>query len=275
MTRILFILLIVTLVGPLKGQEPEYLELHKAESQMEELFQELYSDTVADVEPILSELKVLVPDILSMPGAMEYPWSRLSRIGVKTSGDQMIRVFTWHVEDGPDSYRYFGYIQVAQKRGKTGVFELKDNFKAQRGLYRADQSTENWIGKLCYGIVTKEVKRKTYYALLGMDYNTSRSNIKSVEVLSIARNKPRFEKEMFSNGNQLVDRVVLEYSNQVAISVRYDSTLDLITFDHLVPLHPIYKNNFEFYGPDGSFDGLRFEDGTWNLSEDIDARLQY
>ncbi len=275
MTRILSILLIITLASPLYGQEPEYLELYKAESQLEALFLELYSDTVEDVEPILNELAELLPDILSMPGAMEYPWDRLSRIGVKTSEDQQIRIFTWHVEDEPDTYRYFGYIQVAQKRGKTGLFELKDNFKPQRGLYKADQTVDNWIGKLCYGIVTKQVKRKTYYTLLGLDFNTSRSNIKSVEVLSIQRNKPRFEKEMFSNGKELVDRVLLEYSKQVAISVRYDSSLDLITFDHLVPLHPIYKKNFEFYGPDGSFDGLQFVDGTWILSEDIDARLQY
>lgn len=275
MRRTLSILIFIAFAGQLKGQETEFLELHKAEDQMEDLFQDLYSDTVEDVKPILNELDVLVPDILSMPGALDYPWDRLSRIGVRTSEDGRIRIFTWHVEDAPDNYRYFGYIQVEQKRGKIGVYELKDNFKPQRGLYNADQSVDNWIGKLCYGIVTKEVKRKTYYTLLGLDFNNALSNIKSVEVLSIQRNKPRFEKKKFSNGTQLVDRVVLEYSNQVSISVRYDSSMDLITFDHLVPISPIYKNNFEFYGPDGSFDGLRFEDGTWILSEDIDARLQY
>ena len=111
--------------------------------------------------------------------------------------------------------------------------------------------------------------------MLGLDFNNSRSNIKSVEVLTIHRNKPRFEQEMFFNGNDRVDRLVLEYSKQVAITVRYEPSIDLITFDHLVPFHPIYVNNFEFYGPDGSFDGLKFEDGTWILQNDIDARLQY
>jgi hypothetical protein len=61
----------------------------------------------------------------------------------------------------------------------------------------------------------------------------------------------------------------------VAITLRYDPDLDLIAFDHLVPFHPVYHNNFEFYGPDGSFDGLEFSNGTWTLKEDIDARLQY
>ena len=275
MNRTFSIIILFVLGSLLYGQEPEYLELYKTESQLEALFLELYSDSLADTEPILGEIGALMPLALNLPGAMDYPWNRLSRIGVKTSDDGLIRIFSWHVEDDPDIYLYFGYIQVEQKRGKTNLFALKDNFKPQRGIYRANQSLEDWYGKLYYGIVTKQLKRKTYYTLLGMDFNNSRSSIKSVEVLMIQRNKPRFEQEVFSNGNELVDRVVLEYSNQVAISVRYDPMLDLITFDHLVPLHPIYKTNFEFYGPDGSFDGLEFSDGTWILQEDIDARLQY
>ncbi len=275
MTRIVSILIMIVLAGSLYGQKTEYMELHKAEGHMEELFLELYSDSVTDVQAILDELSVVVPEALKMPGAVEYPWSRLSRIGAKTSEDKKIRIFTWHVEDDPDNYRYFGYIQVSLKRGKIELHKLQDNLKPQRGIYRAEQSLDNWYGKLCYSIVTKKVRRKSYYTVLGLDFNNSMSNIKSVEILSIHRNKPRFEKEMFSNGRELVDRVVLEYSDQVAISARYEPSLDLITFDHLVPLHPIYKNNFEFYGPDGSFDGLRFENGIWILSEDIDARLQY
>jgi hypothetical protein len=164
---------------------------------------------------------------------------------------------------------------VELKRGKMELFALKDNLKTQHGVYRAGQSTEEWYGKLYYSIVTKKEKRKTFYTLLGLDFNNSRSNIKSVEVISIHRNRPRFEQGMFLNGSERVDRVVLEYSKQVAITVRYDAALNMITFDHLVPLHPIYQNNFEFYGPDGSFDGLKFEEGTWTLQNDVDARLPY
>jgi len=69
-----------------------------------------------------------------------------------------------------------------------------------------------------------------------------------------------------------VDRMVFEYSSQVSMSVRYDPGLKLITCDHLEPLHPIYRNNFEFYGPDGSFDGLEFHNGAWYFQIDIDAR---
>ncbi len=275
MIRSLSILILSLLSLQLMGQDHDYLELHKAETQLERLFTELYSDTLTDAEHVLREINFLMPEALTMPGAMDYSWNRLTRIGVISSDDRLIRIFSWHVMDDPDNYRYFGYIQVELKKGKLDLFALKDNFIPQRSVYRAEQATGDWYGKLYYSIVTKQEKKKTYYTLLGLDFNNSRSNIKSVEVMTIQRNKPRFEKELFFNGNERVDRVVLEYSNQVTISVRYDPMLDLITFDHLVPLHPIYQNNYEFYGPDGSFDGLKFDEGIWTLQNDIDARLQH
>ena len=105
-----------------------------------------------------------------------------------------------------------------------------------------------------------------------MDFNDTRSTIKTIEALTIQRNQPRFVKELFFDGRDNQDRMVLEYSSQVAISVRFDEGMGMITFDHLVPFHPVYENNYEFYGPDGSFEGLEFEDGIWILRTDIDAR---
>jgi hypothetical protein len=257
------------------GQESDYLNLVKGETELKGLFEQLYSDSIKEPQVVLDRIQEMMPEILALPGAMDFPWNGLDRIGVKGSEDGQLRIFTWHWMDDPDSYRYFGYMQVAQKKGKIRVEPLEDNLLPQQGLYELDQSTGNWYGKLVYGIVTSEHKRKTYYTLLGMDFNHSRSNLKMVEMWTLQRGKPQFVKKAFSNGKEVVDRVVLEYSSQVAISVRYDSMHDMIVYDHLVPLHAVYENNFEFYGPDGSFDGLTFEEGTWYYQEDVDARMPY
>jgi len=254
-------------------QETVYLDLVKAEARLQSMFTTLYSEAPGDVEKLLEEIRDLMSGALGMDGAMDFPWSGLDRIGVVTSDDRQVRVFTWHVMDDPDTFRYFGYIQVAGRKGSCEVFPLENNGKPQRGLYNVDQTAENWFGKLYYGIVSRKVKRRTYYTLLGMDFNDSRSNMKFVEMFTIRWNRPRFETKCFSNTRQLVDRVVLEYSDQVAISVRYNPQLEMIVYDHLVPLHPLYENQFEYYGPDGSFDGLKFEDGIWILQEDVDARI--
>lgn len=275
MIRTLFIIIVFLLGSQVYGQKPGYFELSRAESRLDSLFEVLYTDSLADPAPVLEQIQGFMPEVLVLEGAMEFPWSGLDRIGVKRSEDNRIRIFTWHVMDDPDSYRYFGYIQVAQRRGRLAVFPLVDNFKPQRSVYRLEQSAEDWYGKLYYSIVTKRAKRKNYYTLLGMDFNDALSNMKFIEVITLQRNRPVFQKEMFFNGRDRVDRVVLEYSSQVVMTARYDPSLDMIAFDHLVPFHSIYKNNFEFYGPDGSFDGLEFESGRWIFREDLDARLQY
>jgi hypothetical protein len=166
-------------------------------------------------------------------------------------------------------------MQVNIKRDQVRVFQLTDNLKPQRNVVRLDQSVENWFGKLYYQIIEEDYKRDTYYTLLGMDFNDSRSTIKTIETITLQRRSPKFENEMYLYGNTRQDRMVLEYSAQVSLSVRYDPSIRMITFGHLEPLHPIYRNNFEFYGPDGSFDGLEFKDGSWVYQRDIDARNPY
>lgn len=272
MTRFFSILLIVTINISLFSQEPEYLALVKEEAQLQDLFNLLYSDSLSDVEPILDSVGNRMKDALSMEGSLDFPWSRLDKIGIITSEDGVVRVYSWHVMDGPDQFRYFGYIQVEMKKGGSMLYELRDNRKPQRGIMKLDQSYKDWYGKLYYQVLTNRYKRKTYYTLLGVDFNNSRSTIKCAEVISIQRNEPQFVKSLFFNGRDFVDRLVLEYSKQVAISLRYDPGTEMITFDHLVPFHPIYANSFEFYGPDGSIDGLGFDAGRWLFQIDIDAR---
>ncbi|RLD51997.1 MAG: hypothetical protein DRI97_15000 [Bacteroidetes bacterium] len=267
---IFFCTLLIPLV--LWAQEPEYLEFVKSETRLQQLFSRLYTDSLSDVDAVLDTIRIEMTEALSMQGSMDFPWMRLDKIGIITSEDNRLRIFTWHIMDDFDHYRYFGFIQVGMKKGKSRLYELKDNNKLQRGVMKLDQSREDWYGKLYYQVLTNQYKRKTYYTLLGMDFNSSRSIIKSVEVIALQRNAPHFERSLFFNGRDKVDRLVLEYSSQVAISVRYDQGTDMITFDHLVPFHPIYENNFEFYGPDGSIDGLEFSGGIWNYQDDIDAR---
>lgn len=272
MTRSSLFLLLLFFSLSVYSQEPSYLEFVKAETKLQSMFDRLYADSLSEKEVLLDSLRGRLSEALALPGSMDFPWNSLDKIGVITSDDQQVRIFTWHVMDDFDHYRYFGFIQVRLKKGKSRVYELKDNGRAQRGLFRLDQTKEDWYGKLYYQVLVNTHRRKTYYTILGMDFNNSMSTIKTVEVLAIQRNAPQFVKSLFFKGTERVDRLVLEYSKQVAITVRYDPSTDMISFDHLVPLHPIYENNYEFYGPDGSFDGLEFSDGLWNYRDDIDAR---
>ena len=90
--------------------------------------------------------------------------------------------------------------------------------------------------------------------------------------MMIDRGRPVFLEDQFLIEGNMEDRLVLEYSADLAATVRYNEAMDMIVYDHLAPLHPIYSGNYQFYGPDGSYDGLKFTKGIWVLQEDIDVR---
>jgi hypothetical protein len=50
--------------------------------------------------------------------------------------------------------------------------------------------------------------------------------------------------------------------------------MNMIIFDHLSPSKPSYAGNYQYYGPDFSYDGLKFEQGIWELVENVDIRNQ-
>ncbi|NJK97401.1 MAG: hypothetical protein HC905_23045 [Bacteroidales bacterium] len=51
--------------------------------------------------------------------------------------------------------------------------------------------------------------------------------------------------------------------------LNYDEMLKSIVFDHLAPSESRYTGQYEFYGPDFSFDGLIFKENQWVLVEDV------
>jgi len=67
-------------------------------------------------------------------------------------------------------------------------------------------------------------------------------------------------------------RILFEYSARVQMSLRWIDSKKMIVFDHLSPTKASLTGNYQYYGPDFSFDALRFENGTWELVEDVDVR---
>jgi hypothetical protein len=45
--------------------------------------------------------------------------------------------------------------------------------------------------------------------------------------------------------------------------MRYDKEEQAIIFANLVPINPMMKGMYENYVPDGTYDYMKFEKGTW------------
>jgi hypothetical protein len=67
---------------------------------------------------------------------------------------------------------------------------------------------------------------------------------------------------------------VFEYSSEVSMSLKYIEKRKQIVYSHLAPKDEgeILIGQYQYYGPDGSFDALELKKDKWMVIEDIDAR---
>lgn len=207
-----------------------------------------------------------------------YKWNALEMIGRVSSDDNRVKVFTWYLQTGQNSYRYYGLLAYSEKKFPLGeelfrVVELKDHSLNIRDPENKILTPDNWYGAVYYTLKTYTHRRNSWYALIGFDFNDNFSNKKIIEILTIGKNgEIQFGGDIHLGEEKKVRRLVFEYSSEVAMSVNYDENLGMIVYDHLRPYQPFFEGNFRFYAPDGSYDGLRFEKGEFYREEDLDAR---
>jgi hypothetical protein len=66
-----------------------------------------------------------------------------------------------------------------------------------------------------------------------------------------------------------LNRIIFEFNERVQVTLEYNEVMKMIVFDHLSPSRPSLEGQYQFYGPDFSYDGLLFEDGIWKHYSDI------
>lgn len=205
--------------------------------------------------------------------SFEFYFSKLKHVGIIYSDKRDLRIISWNLPYNDRTHKYFGFIQYKKSKRKTLLFELYDKSEEIKNPEIAVLSNQNWYGALYYKIIENKYRGNTYYTILGSDLNDLLSKKKIIEILSFDRNdNPVFGKNVFKNKLGAVTRVIFEYNAQANMVLTYDKDKEMIIYDHLSPSKPSLTGQFEFYGPDFSYDGLKFERGIWNLYSDIDVR---
>ncbi len=210
---------------------------------------------------------------LENEGSFTYPFDSLKNIGIIKSEDEKLRIITWNLPYNDRTHKYFGFIQY-KKSKKTYVFyELNDDSDNIKNPELAVLNDKNWYGALYYKIITNKNKGNVYYTLLGADLNNLLTKKKIIEILYFDKNNsPVFGNKVFKNKSIPISRVIFEFNAQTNMTLTYDEEKEMIIYDHLSPSRPSLEGQFEFYGPDFSYDGLKFERGIWNTYFDIDTR---
>jgi hypothetical protein len=198
----------------------------------------------------------------------DYPFERLPNIGKIYSSDQRVRIFTWNIPVDNNDNLYFGIAQYySRPEKKVKIVRFNEQI-----LTGADRVKTDWQGALYYNIVETRQDGQNYYTLLGFDPYNPLSNKKIIDVVSIDDNDGLyFCENLFLFNGTVLSRLIFEYNEKASMSLKYNEDKKMIVFDHLSPSRPSLEGKYEFYGPDFTYDGLKWEKGIWVYYSNIDV----
>ncbi len=225
--------------------------------------------------------------ILKDQKSMDYPFDKLKKdVSLLMSPDKKFRIITWDMRKDDQTYFYFGFIQVNNtKIIKKGLFKKETNF--QYDVFQlVDKSPtvktpENhvsdpskWFGMLYVDLIKSD---EAFYTLIGWDGNDKLTQRKFIDILTFnSDGTPIFGKDVFKFPGKFSKRIMFEYASEVSMSLKYIDNRKQIVFSHLAPntLNPILEGQYQYYGPDGSFDALEIKKGKWVYEPAIDIRKE-
>lgn len=205
-------------------------------------------------------------------------------VSILTSPDKKFRIITWNLYKDDGTYAYFGFLQVNNsktikkgifKKGTTQtyeIFQLVDKSGSVKTPESYVGEPNKWFGMLYVDIIKSD---DDYYTLIGWDGNDKLTQRKFIDVLYFKSDgTPTFGKDVFKYPGKFAKRIMFEYATEVSMSLKYNEGRKQIIFSHLAPnnLDPLLEGQFQYYGPDGSFDALNVKKGKWDYEPAIEIK---
>ncbi len=222
--------------------------------------------------------------VLTNEKSIQYPFDSLTQVAHKFSPDNKFRIITWNIIKEDGTHAYFGFLQVNNSKTiKKGlfnkettqqyeVFQLLDKSATVKTPENYVSDNTKWFGMLYFDVIKTD---EDYYTLLGWDGNDKLTVRKFIDVLSFKPDgSPVFGKDVFKYPGKFAKRIMFEHAAEVNMSLKYYDIKKRLIFSHLAPNSPdpTLDGQFQFYGPDGSFDALVAKKGRWIYEEDVDIR---
>jgi hypothetical protein len=227
------------------------------------------SKTDEEMDTLSSKIRRLFLSCINNPEIFEYPFSGLKMCTI-TSPDRKFRMLNWNQPLRDGTHKYFGFVLLRNEGGGHYWLELTQKTD-RKGWQKTKYYThENWPGALYYDIIPMEKRgRGDTYVLLAWDGMDNMTNRKIIDVIQVRKDRIRFGGDVFEGEDGIGKRVILEYSNGVSASLKYYPKGGYIVYDHLSPRNPAMQGIYSDYGPDGSYDALKFEKGKWKYISNI------
>ena len=209
--------------------------------------------------------------VLTIQNNILYPFDSIKTSNILTSNNKELRIVTWMLVDDEQNYVYAGYTQYLNPKTKKWEINFLADVSAKCSNPDYGQfNHKNWYGMLYYQLIEQKKKKTVQYTLLGWDGNNRLSHKKFIEPISFTgKGEPKFGDNIFKQEKKSPRRVIFEHSAQISMSLKYNDKDQQIVFDHLSPSESRLEGQYQFYGPDFSYDAYKFTKGKWVYVKDI------
>jgi len=249
-------------------------DLIKVEDSLKAVFNSMSCETSYPRRDSLNSIFYsMLRGTLESQTSFTHPFDSI-RIGKLKSPDGKFRVFTWNIPQPGGYQKYFGLMQVKNPDGTIRLIELIDSRKRITDAKNEKLTANRWMAALYYQLVQFPTANGNAYILLGYDFNNLFTSKKIIDVLTFdSQGNPTFGYPVFNvDGKYRLSRILFEFNARVSMVLRYNEDRKTIVFDHLSPSSPEFAGDFQYYGPDGSFDGFKLEGTEWVYVRDLDLR---
>jgi len=221
--------------------------------------------------------------IVSDKNILNYSFDSLNGVSILSPKNNKFKLITWNLNKDDGTHTFFGYLLINNsKRIKKGFFkhetiEAYEHFKLLDKSWQIKNpetyigTSDKWFGML----YTQLIECDDFFTLIGWDGNDKLTQRKFIDVLYFKPNgEAVFGKDVFKFPRKNPRRLMFEYSSDVTMSLKFNEKKNQIVYSHLAPREEgtVLEGQFQYYGPDGSFDALELRKDKWVTLEDIDAR---
>lgn len=218
-------------------------------------------------------LELLLESYYSEPKNFENTFGKVPYLGQISSPDGKVKMVCWNAAYETGEFKYYCVLRYQPNKENVFVTVFEDTETDWSRINRKPVRPNKWYGALYYKILANKHKGKTYYTVLGWDGKDEITNRKVVDVLSFQGKSVILGASLFTDeNNRSLHRVVYEYANDVSMALNYDEKEKMIVLDHLAPEDSRFVGQFQFYGPDFSYDAFKFKKGKWIFLRDVFAK---
>ena len=259
MRHIIFISLFFLLNLQLRATEMADLKI-----QFEAIFQK---NTDTEKISASKDFREILKQYLLDGDAMNADLSELKMYSEKEE-KSAFRILNWNV---PLTYKnhYECLFVLPTKDDSYRIVTCTNSRKDLSSVANRGLSAKDWPGALYYEIIPLSKKEADKFVLLGWDGYNKTSTRKILEVVTIGERTVKFGANIFKDYDSPIKRFVMEYRDDTIAGLTYDPKFKRIVFDHLSPPRPDLKGQYQFYGPDMTFDAFVMKKGQLYFRENV------